>query len=59
MLPLTRFWNLRIREVRIHNYSGADILLFEDVPRPMSRSVDVLIRVHAAEKALSALLARV
>ena len=34
--------------IRIHNYGGPDVLLYEEAPRPRLRHSEVLIRVHAA-----------
>jgi NADPH:quinone reductase-like Zn-dependent oxidoreductase len=36
-----------MKAVRIHAYGGADILAYEDAPRPTLRDGEVLIRVHA------------
>ena len=37
-----------MKAVRIHNYGEAEVLQFEDVPRPHPGNEEVLIRVHAA-----------
>ena len=37
-----------MKAVRIHKYGGPEVLLFEDAPRPVPGSGEVLIRVHAA-----------
>ena len=34
--------------IRIHNYGGPEVLLYEEAPRPQLRHGEVLIRVHAA-----------
>jgi NADPH:quinone reductase-like Zn-dependent oxidoreductase len=34
--------------IRIHNYGGPEVLLYEQVPRPRLKKGEVLIRVHAA-----------
>lgn len=37
-----------MKAVRIHSYGGADVLSYEDAPRPVPAADEVLIRVHAA-----------
>jgi NADPH:quinone reductase-like Zn-dependent oxidoreductase len=37
-----------MKAIRIHNHGGAEVLQYEDAPRPRVRSGEVLIRVHAA-----------
>ncbi len=37
-----------MKAVRIHQYGGPEVLIFEDAPRPEPGSAEVLIRVHAA-----------
>jgi NADPH:quinone reductase-like Zn-dependent oxidoreductase len=37
-----------MKAVRIHDYGGADVLKFEEAPRPQPQAGEVLIRVHAA-----------
>jgi NADPH:quinone reductase-like Zn-dependent oxidoreductase len=37
-----------MKAVRIHEYGGLEVLIFEDAPRPEPDSAEVLIRVHAA-----------
>ncbi|HLA74733.1 MAG TPA: NADP-dependent oxidoreductase [Gammaproteobacteria bacterium] len=37
-----------MKAVRIHNYGGPEVLVYEDVPRPAPKRGEVLIRVHAA-----------
>lgn len=37
-----------MKAVRIHQYGGPEVLLFEDAPRPVPGFAEVLIRVHAA-----------
>ena len=37
-----------MKAVRIHQYGGPEVLIFEDAPRPEPDSAEVLIRVHAA-----------
>ncbi len=32
----------------IHNFGGPEVIVFEDVPRPMPATGDVLVRVAAA-----------
>jgi NADPH:quinone reductase-like Zn-dependent oxidoreductase len=34
--------------IRIHNYGGPEVLLYEEAPRPRLKKGEVLIRVHAA-----------
>jgi NADPH:quinone reductase-like Zn-dependent oxidoreductase len=34
--------------IRIHNYGGPEVLLYEEAPRPQPKHGEVLIRVHAA-----------
>ena len=36
-----------MKAVRIHNYGGADALIYEDAPRPAPGAGEVLIRVLA------------
>ena len=37
-----------MKAVRIHQYGGPEVLIFEDAPRPAPGFAEVLIRVHAA-----------
>jgi NADPH:quinone reductase-like Zn-dependent oxidoreductase len=37
-----------MKAVRIHNYGGAEVLKFEDAPRPTPGPGEVLIRIYAA-----------
>jgi NADPH:quinone reductase-like Zn-dependent oxidoreductase len=37
-----------IKAVRIHQFGGPQVLVYEDVPRPEPNANEVLIRVHAA-----------
>ncbi len=37
-----------MKAVRIHNYGGPEVLLYEDAPRPKPVKGEVLVRVHAA-----------
>jgi NADPH:quinone reductase-like Zn-dependent oxidoreductase len=37
-----------MKAIRIHNYGGPEVLLYEEAPRPQLRDGEVLIRVHAA-----------
>jgi NADPH:quinone reductase-like Zn-dependent oxidoreductase len=37
-----------MKAIRIHNYGGPEVLLYEEAPRPQAREGEVLIRVHAA-----------
>lgn len=37
-----------MKAVRIHEFGGPDVLLYEDAPRPAISADDVLVRVHAA-----------
>jgi NADPH:quinone reductase-like Zn-dependent oxidoreductase len=37
-----------IKAVRIHQFGGPEVLVYEDAPRPELRAGEVLIRVHAA-----------
>ena len=37
-----------MKTIRIHNYGGPEVLLYEEAPRPQVRQGEVLIRVHAA-----------
>ena len=37
-----------MKAVRLHAYGGADVLAYEDAPRPTAGDGEVLIRVHAA-----------
>src|SRR5512146_440170 len=37
-----------MKAVRIHNYGGPEVLLYEDAPRPKPIKGEVLVRVHAA-----------
>ena len=36
-----------MKAVRIHDYGAADVLVYEDAPRPKPGEGEVLIRVHA------------
>jgi len=36
-----------MKAVRIHAYGGADVLAYEDAPRPVPGAGEVLVRVHA------------
>jgi len=36
-----------MKAVRIHSYGGADVLTYEDAPRPSAGDGEVLVRVHA------------
>jgi len=36
-----------MKAVRIHSYGGADVLTYEDAPRPTAGDGEVLVRVHA------------
>ena len=36
-----------MKAVRIHDYGTADVLVYEDAPRPEAGEGEVLIRVHA------------
>lgn len=36
-----------MKAVRLHEFGGPDVLLYEDAPRPEISAVDVLVRVHA------------
>jgi NADPH:quinone reductase-like Zn-dependent oxidoreductase len=36
-----------MKAVRIHDYGGTDVLLYEDAPRPEPGEGEVLVRVHA------------
>lgn len=38
----------RVKAVRIHAYGGAEVLCYEDIPRPAAGPGEVLVRVHAA-----------
>lgn len=37
-----------MKAVRIHSYGGAEVLVYEDAPRPQPQAGEVLIHVHAA-----------
>jgi NADPH:quinone reductase-like Zn-dependent oxidoreductase len=37
-----------MKAIRIHNYGGPDVLKYEDAPRPLPQTGEVLVRVHAA-----------
>ena len=37
-----------MRAVRIHNYGGPEVLVYDEVPVPVLQSGEVLIRVHGA-----------
>ncbi|MCL4315768.1 MAG: NADP-dependent oxidoreductase [Gammaproteobacteria bacterium] len=37
-----------MKAVRIHQFGGAEVLRYEDAPRPVAGAGEVLIRVHAA-----------
>src|SRR5215210_7846407 len=37
-----------MKAVRIHNYGGGDVLIYEDIDRPGSSPDEVLVRVRAA-----------
>ena len=37
-----------MKAIRIHNYGGAEVLKYEDAPRPQPAEGEVLIRIHAA-----------
>ncbi len=37
-----------MKAVRMHNYGGPEVLRFEDAPRPMPDSGELLVRVYAA-----------
>ena len=37
-----------MKAIRIHEYGGPEVLLYEDAPRPEPSDDQVLIRVHAA-----------
>ncbi|CAN7734404.1 NADP-dependent oxidoreductase [Neorhizobium sp. LjRoot104] len=37
-----------MKAVRLHEFGGPDVLLYEDAPRPEIAADDVLVRVHAA-----------
>jgi NADPH:quinone reductase-like Zn-dependent oxidoreductase len=37
-----------MKAVRIHAYGGPEVLIYEDVPRPVPGPKEVLIRIHAA-----------
>ena len=37
-----------MKAVRIHQYGGADVLTYEDAPRPQPAAGEVLVRVYAA-----------
>ncbi len=37
-----------MKAVRLHEFGGPDVLLYEDAPRPKISADDVLVRVHAA-----------
>jgi NADPH:quinone reductase-like Zn-dependent oxidoreductase len=37
-----------MKAIRIHRYGGADVLVYEDAPRPTLADDAILVRVHAA-----------
>jgi len=37
-----------MKAVRIHEYGGPEVLVYEDAPRPQAEKGDVLVQVHAA-----------
>jgi len=37
-----------MKAVRMHDYGKADVLVYEDAPRPEPKSGEVLVRIHAA-----------
>jgi NADPH:quinone reductase-like Zn-dependent oxidoreductase len=37
-----------MKAVQIHAYGGPDVLQFEDVPPPVPKTNEVLVRVYAA-----------
>jgi len=37
-----------MQAVRLHEFGGPDVLVYEDAPRPVPASDEVLVRVHAA-----------
>src|SRR5215468_8230831 len=37
-----------MKAARIHNFGGPEVIVFEDVPRPMPATGEVLVRVAAA-----------
>lgn len=37
-----------MKAIRIHSYGGADVLVYEDAPRPEPAAGEVLVKVHAA-----------
>ena len=37
-----------MKVARIHNFGGPEVIVLEDVPRPMPATGDVLVRVAAA-----------
>src|SRR5262249_62404242 len=37
-----------MKAVRVHARGGPEVLVYEDVPRPLPEAGDVLIRIHAA-----------
>ena len=37
-----------MKAARIHNFGGPEVIVLEDVPRPMPATGDVLVRVAAA-----------
>jgi NADPH:quinone reductase-like Zn-dependent oxidoreductase len=37
-----------MRAVRLHEFGGPEVLLYEDAPRPVAARGEVLVRVHAA-----------
>jgi len=47
-----------MKAARIHNFGGPEVIVFEDVPRPMPATGDVLVRVAAAGVAPSDALIR-
>jgi NADPH:quinone reductase-like Zn-dependent oxidoreductase len=38
----------KMKAVRLHSYGGSDVLVYEDVPKPIPTEDEVLVRVHAA-----------
>jgi NADPH:quinone reductase-like Zn-dependent oxidoreductase len=37
-----------MKAVRVHDYGGPDVLMYEEAPRPTAGPGEVLIRVHAS-----------
>ena len=37
-----------MKAIRIHRYGGADVLVYEDAPRPVLADDTILVRIHAA-----------